>query len=75
MLRVPSSSFTVREIKHIAIEELALGLKEILKQNVSAEKLGLFRLLAQQLGFSRLGDAILARFESALKLIKKIMNI
>lgn len=71
MLRVPANGTTPREIKYIEVQELALGLKEILKQNVTAEKMGLFRLLAQQLGFSRMGDAILAQMESALKLISK----
>ena len=36
---------------------------------ISAEKMGLFRLLTQQLGFSRMGDAILAKLENALKLL------
>ncbi len=71
MLRVPANGATPREIKYIDIQELALGLKELLKQNVTAEKMGLFKLLAQQLGFSRMGDAILSQMENALKLISK----
>ncbi len=71
MLRVPVNGIEPRDIKYIELRELALGLKEILKQNVSAEKLGLFKLLTQILGFSRMGDAILERMESALKLISK----
>ena len=71
MLRVPADGTTPREIKYVAVEELAQGLKELLRQNVTAEKAGLFRLLAQQLGFSRMGDAILAQMESALALIDK----
>jgi hypothetical protein len=35
------------------------------------EKNGLFRLLVQQLGFSRMGDAILEHLESALNLISQ----
>lgn len=69
MLRVPRDSKNLREIKYIALEELANGLKELLKQNVTAEKAGLFKLLAEQLGFARMGDSILVRLESALKLI------
>lgn len=69
MLRVPVDSYTLREIKYIDAQELALGLKELLKQNVKAEKLGLFRLLAQQLGFSHVGDTILTHMENALSLI------
>ena len=71
MLRVPMDGKTPRDIKYIAIEELANGLKELLKRNVTAEKAGLFKLLVEQLGFARMGDAILARLESALKLISK----
>ena len=74
MLRVPSSGCS-RDIKYIALEELALGLKELLKQNISAEKTGLFKLLTQHLGFSRMGDAILARLEEALKLLKSELEI
>ncbi len=69
MLRVPTEGKTSREIKYIAIEELANGLKELLKRNMTVEKAGLFKFLAEQLGFSRTGDAIFARLESALKLL------
>lgn len=70
MLRVSSPDDIPREIKYISNEELAQGLRELLRQNISAEKMGLFRLLTQQLGFSRMGDAILTKLESALKLLK-----
>lgn len=71
MLRVPAAGVPPREIKYIDVQELALGLKEILRQNVTAEKAGLFKLIVKQLGFSRMGDAILAQMENALKLISK----
>ena len=74
MLRVPSGGES-RDIKYIATEELALGLKALLNQNVSAEKMGLFRLLVQHLGFNRMGDAILARLEEALKSIENEIEI
>jgi hypothetical protein len=67
MLRVPDGEGVVREVKHIAIEELAMGLREMLRQNVSAEKSGLFLLLAQSLGFTRVGDAMQERFDAALR--------
>ncbi len=70
-LRVPAKNAEPREIKYIDIAELALGLKEILKRNISAEKQGLFRLITQLLGFNRMGDAITERLESALKLLSK----
>lgn len=69
MLRVPADGAPPREIKYIEVQELALGLKEILRQNITAEKSGLFKLLVQQLGFSRMGDAIHAQLESALMVI------
>ncbi len=76
MLRIPHENATVvREIKYISLEELSLGMKEILKQNISVEKSGLFRLLVQQLGFSRMGEAIYNRLESALALISKEVEI
>ncbi len=74
-LRVPAHGATPREIKHIPIEELASGLQELLKQNVTAEKSGLFKLLVEQLGFSRIGDAVSARLEQALKLLAKDVEI
>lgn len=70
MLRVPQeNSSIVRDVKYIALEELSFGMQEILKQNVTVEKNGLFRLLVQQLGFSRMGDSIINRLEDALQLI------
>lgn len=76
MLRVPYENATVvREVKYISVEELALGMKELLKQNITVEKSGLFRLLVQQLGFSRMGDAIIERLESALCVISKNIEV
>lgn len=69
MLRVPSEGQTPRDVKYISIEELSNGLRELLRLNVSVEKAGLYKLLAEQLGFTRMGEAMLARFESALKLL------
>jgi hypothetical protein len=37
--------------------------------------MGLFRLLTQQLGFSRMGDAILTKLENALKLLKNEIEV
>ena len=68
-LRVPNEGETPREVKYIALEELAKGLKELLKQNVAAEKTGVFKLLVEKLGFARMSDSMAARLESALALI------
>ena len=62
-LRVPGVK---REIKYIAIEELAGGMIVIMNQNLTADKEGLFRSVASLLGFSRIGDAIYERLEQAL---------
>ena len=42
-----------RDIKQIAPEELAAGMLEILKQNVTADKNGLYRSLVSQCGINR----------------------
>lgn len=70
MLRVPAEGDTPREIKYIELQELANGLRALLEQNVTAEKNGLFKLLAQQLGFSRAGDTAQERMEEALALLR-----
>ena len=69
MLRVPGDK---RDIKYIAPEELAAGLKTILKQNYSAEKDGLYKTLVNQLGFSRMGDAIYTKLDEALRLLRDV---
>lgn len=70
MLRVPEENATlIREVKYILPDELALGMREILEQNITVPKMGLYRLVAQRLGFSRIGDAMLERFDVALQLI------
>lgn len=69
MLRVPEKGSEPREIKYIETGELANGLREILRQNIYAEKTGLFKLLSQTLGFSRMTDTVAARMESALGLL------
>lgn len=75
VLRVPAEGETPREIKYIALEELANGIRAVLKQNVTAEKSGLFKLLAAQLGFARTGDAITARLENALQTLAEEVEI
>ena len=69
MLRVPGVK---RDIKYIAPEELAAGLYVLLDQNYTAEKEGLYKTLVNQLGFTRMGDAIYAKLDQALLLIRNI---
>ena len=58
-----------REIKQIAPEELAAGMLEILKQNVTATRSGLYRSLAAQCGLTRLGKSINEMLDAALALL------
>lgn len=64
-----------RDIKQIAPEELAAGMLEILKQNVTADKAGLYRSLALQCGVNRVGKAINETLDSALSLLKDSIAI
>lgn len=59
-----------RDIKQISPEELAAGMYEILKQNVTADKNGLYRSLAAQCGVARVGKAINEALDSALNVLK-----
>jgi hypothetical protein len=69
MLRVPAEGDTPREIKYIEPQELANGLRVLLLQNLMADKGGLFKLLAKQLGFTRISEAAEQRMEEALALL------
>lgn len=75
MLRVSDNTNACRDVKYIALEELANGMMEILRQNIKVEKVGLFRLLLQQLGFTRMGDAIEERLNKALLTINDRITI
>ena len=57
-------------INNIAPEELAAGLLEILKQNVTVDKNGLYRSLAAQCGVARVGRAINESLDAALQVIQ-----
>ena len=70
VMRVPGVK---RDIKYIAPEELAAGLHVLLMQNITAEKDGLYRALANQLGFTRLGDAINTKLDEALALLNDVV--
>lgn len=65
-----SSGDMERDIKQIAPEELAAGIFEILKQNVTADKNGLYRSLAAQCGAVRVGKAITEAMDAALNVLK-----
>ena len=71
-LRVPEDKESRREIKYIAVEEIAAGMMVFIKHNISVDRDGLYKTLANELGFARVADNINARFDEAVKfLIKK----
>lgn len=73
-LRVPGNHDEKRDIKYISLEELAAGMLVIIKQNVTVDKAGMFKLLANELGFQRVAENILARFEEALELLDSLVE-
>jgi len=64
-----------RDIRQIAPEELAEGMLEILKHNVSVEKEGLYRTLAQQCGVTRLTSPMVECFEKALSYLSDKVEV
>ena len=64
-----------RTIDQIAPEELAAGMYEILKQNITVDKEALFRSLAAQCGITRMGKNIEENMESALRLLSDKADI
>lgn len=55
-----------RELRYVSEEELAAGMYELIRQNVSVDKNGLFRSISNLLGFARAGNTAIERFERAL---------
>jgi len=64
-----------REIKYIAIEELADGFYTLIKENIAINKDGLYKKLRDYLGFSRTGNAIEERFDKAIQMLKDCRRI
>lgn len=64
-----------RDFKHIAPEELAAGMMQILRHNVTVEKSGLYRSLAEQCGINRMGRAITEALDAALPYLKDFVEI
>ncbi len=64
-----------REIRQIAPEELAAGMFEILKQNVTADRTALYRSLAAQYGITRLGRAVNEAMDAAFALLRDRIEI
>lgn len=75
VLRIPDEFGEKRDIKYISPEELAAGMLIIIEHNVTVDKAGMFKFLANALGFQRVADNIEARFEGALELIGSLIQI
>jgi hypothetical protein len=58
-----------------SLEELSVGMYEIIEQNVSVDKDGLFLAVTKLLGFNKTGKAIHDRFEAALQLLRSVVDI
>lgn len=74
-LRAPAEGDKARNVNEVAIEELAAGLMETIKHNGSIDKTILYNFVAQQLGYSRAGEAMTARLNEALSTIKRQLKI
>lgn len=73
VLRVPGD--LTRDIKYIALEELAAGMMVIIKHNISLEKQGLYHTIANLCGTKRIGNAINERLDKALRLLSDRIRI
>ena len=75
VLRGPSKDGETRDIKYIALEELAAGILVIMKQNIRADRLGLYKMIGEQLGFSRTGPAMVERMDEAVKMLSSFIDV
>ena len=74
-LRIAEDGGKSRNINDIAIEELAAGLLAVIKYNVAVEKTSLYNFIAQQLGYTRAGDAMTNRLNEAFATIKRQLTV
>lgn len=73
--RVPESESLKRDVKHVAVEELAVGMLVVIEQNIMVEKTGLFSTISKALGFHKVGPGISERMEEALSLIGGLVEV
>ncbi len=64
-----------RDIKQIAPEELAAGMLEIIKQNVTVDRSGLYRSLAAKCGVTRVGKAANEAMDAALNVLNDRITV
>lgn len=74
-LRVPGEADEKRDISYISREELGSGMLEIVKQNVSIEKDGLYKYLAKLLGINRMTEKVVWKMDDALESLKSLIEI
>lgn len=74
VLRVPEDE-EKRDVRHIAKEELAAGLLTVIEQNVTADKESVYRYVAKELGFTRVGEAIYRCFDEALETLSPYVRV
>lgn len=74
-LRVPQDDESRRDIGCIAKEELAAGLLEVIRYNISIEKDSLFRFVVQKLGFQRTTEAMIHKLDAALDLLDSCVTV
>ena len=72
-LRIPGT--ITREIKYIAPEELASGMLEVIKQNVTIDKDNLYHFIASQCGFSRIPKNSISCLDNALSLLANDISV
>ncbi len=60
-----------RPVKYIAPEELAAGMRDILRENVSAGRDALYLVVVKMLGYSRVTDSMRERLDQAFALISE----
>ena len=61
-----------RPVKYIAPEELAAGMRDILRENVSAGRDALYLAVVKMLGYSRVTDSMRERLDEAYELISVV---
>ena len=75
VLRCPADGEEGRDIKYIALEELAAGILFIMKQNIRAERMGLYKSICEHLGYARVGNAMVERLDQALGLLTNRVDV
>jgi hypothetical protein len=60
-----------RPVKYIAPEELAAGMRDILRENVSAGRDALYLVVVKMLGYSRVTDSMRERLDQAFELLSE----